>query len=501
MYNANTQNTLLRIRTELDGCSYDPRGKDYLANMIVSVMKFPKKKPQSQARHFIRTMNQSKIIMVWFPMNVPFMGKTYDVPLQIFIMRNIPYEPPQIFLEVANGSAANVNNRDIDPNTNRIMTNTLRAWNQYSNIENAMNEIYDSFSRTFPLYKKSSNPQPAPPANQGASGGGGIYGMLKNEVSNLYQQNNNYYNNQGKGNYGGYTPPTKNIYGRSMTLERNNENQQPSSFGGGNIYGNNNNQQQNSFSGGNIYGNNNNNNQQQSSFSGGNIYGNNNNNQNQPNSFGGGIYDNTNNQQSGGGIYGNTNNQQSGGGIYGNTNNQQGGYGYGAQPPQPALSPEEELKNILINEISNKISGKLIEEKKRVYNENLKLKNYKNTLGQINQKLKNYLNGQNQIKVKCDEDMNNINNAVNRVKNYNENAKNNSMNEENCINFVEIPDPAAIKVIADEAALEEMILVVKKGFERKKISFEEAMMFMRNSARELYAVKFLKEKVLNKYRY
>lgn len=482
MYNAHTQNTLLRIREELGSCSYDPRAKDYLANMIVRVMNFPKKKPQSQSRHFIRTMNQNKIIMVWYPMNIPFMQKYYEVPLLIYIMRNIPYEPPQIFIEVVAGSAANVNNRDIDVNTNRIMTNTLRTWNQYSNIENAMNEIYDSFSRTFPLYKKSANPQPAPPATQGASGGGGIYNMLVNEIGNLYQQNNNYYN-QGKGNYG-YTPPARNIYGRVMSSQANNNNQQPNSYSGGNIYSNNNNQQPNSFGGG-IYDNNKNNNQQPNTFGGG-IYDNNSNNSNQqPSSFGGGIYGNNNNQQSGGGIY--------------DANNR--GYGYNAPPPQPSLSPEEELKNILINEISNKISGKLIEEKKRLNDENKKLKNYKDKLTQENGKLKNYLNDQNQIKAKCDEDMNNINNAVNRVKTYNEKSKDMMLNEENCINFVESSDPISIKIIANEASLEELILVVRKGFERKKISFDEAIMFMRNTSRDLYAIKFLKDKHLSKYRY
>ena len=482
MYNAHTQNTLSRIREELGSCSYDPRAKDYLANMIVRVMNFPKKKPQSQSRHFIRTMNQNKIIMVWYPMNIPFMQKFYEVPLLIYIMRNIPYEPPQIFIEVVAGSAANVNNRDIDVNTNRIMTNTLRTWNQYSNIENAMNEIYDSFSRTFPLYKKSANPQPAPPATQGASGGGGIYNMLVNEIGNLYQQNNNYFN-QGKGNYG-YTPPARNIYGRVMSSQANNNNQQPNSYSGGNIYSNNNNQQPNSFGGG-IYDNNKNNNQQPNTFGGG-IYDNNSNNSNQqPSSFGGGIYGNNNNQQSGGGIY--------------DANNR--GYGYNASPPQPSLSPEEELKNILINEISNKISGKLIEEKKRLNDENKKLKNYKDKLTQENGKLKNYLNDQNQIKAKCDEDMNNINNAVNRVKTYNEKSKDMMLNEENCINFVESSDPISIKIIANEASLEELILVVRKGFERKKISFDEAIMFMRNTSRDLYAIKFLKDKHLSKYRY
>ena len=284
MYNAHTQNTLLRIREELGSCSYDPRAKDYLANMIVRVMNFPKKKPQSQSRHFIRTMNQNKIIMVWYPMNIPFMQKFYEVPLLIYIMRNIPYEPPQIFIEVVGGSAANANNRDIDVNTNRIMTNTLRNWNQYSNIENAMNEIFSSFSNVFPIYKTSGTSNP-PSQNSGYGNnlsGSGIYNVLNNAVQNSYQQNR-YGPPQQKS---AYQPPTHSIYGRSMTLEKKEESS--NSFGGG-IYGNNTNKNTNTFGGG-IYGNNNNTNT--NTFGGG-IYGNNNN--TNPNTFGGGIYGTKNN--------------------------------------------------------------------------------------------------------------------------------------------------------------------------------------------------------------
>ena len=73
MYDANSQNTQLRLRTELSQCSYNPNMKDYLANMIMQIMNFPKK--TNQARHFIRNMNQDKIIMVWYPMSVPFANK------------------------------------------------------------------------------------------------------------------------------------------------------------------------------------------------------------------------------------------------------------------------------------------------------------------------------------------------------------------------------------------------------------------------------------------
>ena len=472
MYNANAQNSILRLRTELSECSYNQNMKDYLANLIMSVMNFPKK--TAQVRHFIKNMGGNKIIMVWYPMSVPFMGRNYNVPLQIYIMKNVPYEPPQIFLEVTQGSGANTKNTDIDPNNNRIMTNSLRNWNQYSVMDNVMNEIFASFSRTFPIYKKSANDNQQ---QQGAGGGGGIYNMIKNEVFNLYQ-NNRGNNNQGQANFYGFQPPTKNIYGRAMTREGENNQQQPNSFGGG-IYGNNNNnynqQQPNSFGGG-IYGNNNNNNQP-NSFGGG-IYGNNNNNYNpqpQPNSFGGDIYGNNNN---------NNQNQFGAGGIF----------------DQPKKNPDEEFKEILINEVSSKISNNLVSEKQRLYNQNQKMKNYKSTFSQENEKLNNFVNAQNQIKAKCDEDMTNMNHALSRIQDQINRSKSMILNEENCINLVDIPDPGALKIIAEETCLEEMILVVRKGFERKKISFDQAIMFMRNSSRDLFAIKFLKDKAINKYK-
>ena len=499
MYGANAQNTLIRLREELTQCSYNQNMKDYLANLIMSIMNYPKKR--TQVRHFIKYMNQNKIIMIWYPMSVPFSGNNYDVPLQIYIMKNVPYEPPQIFLEVVQGSAANTSNKDIDPNNNRIMTNSLRNWSQYSIIDNVMNEIYSSFCRVFPIYKKKStnNFNPPPPQVVPPSGGGNIYGQLVNEVKNMYQQNN--------GGLYGFQPPTKNIYGRAMSIETNNNNnynnnqQPPNPFGGGGIYGNNNynNNQQppNPFGGGGIYGNNNNNQQPPNQFcGGGGIYGNNNNNNQQPNSFGGGIYGNNNNN----------NNQQQpssfGGGIYGNNNNNQQPNSFGGGIyDQPRKNPDEEFKEILMAEVTSKISNKLISEKQRLNSQNQKMNNQKTIFKKENEKLQSFVNGQNFIKKRCDEDMYNMENALNRIKEQINRSKNMVLNEENCINLIEVQDPNAIKAIASETSMEEMILIVRKGFERKKVSFDEAIRFMRNSTRDLFAIKFLKDKMVNKYRY
>jgi hypothetical protein len=483
MYSANAQNTLLRLRGEISQCSYAPQMKDYISNLIYTTMNYPKK--TVQARHFIRNMGYDRIIMVWYSMSVPFGGKSYNVPLQIFIMKNVPYEPPQIFLEIVQGSAPNTKNRDIDPNTRRIMTPTLRNWNQYSIMDNVMNEIFASFSNVFPIYKKSPQSQPPAPAPAPAPGGG-IYGNLVGEVQNLYQQNTNrnlnynFYNNnnnQNQGNAYGYQPPAKNIYGKAMNNGNNNNNNY-NNYNNNSNY-NNNNQQPSSFGGG-IYGNNNNNNnnQQPSSFGGG-IYGNNNNNNNnnnQPNTFGGGIYGNNNN----------SNNQPNsfGGGIY----------------DQPKKDPNDEFKEILINEVTSKIKDKLVAEKKRLNTQNNKMKNYKTLFAKENEKLQNFVNGENQIKTKCDEDMANMSNALERVQEQINQGKNNVLTEDNCLNLIETPDSDSIKIIAGETAMEEMVLIVRKAFEKKKISFDDAIMFVRNSSREIFALKFLKDKILNKYK-
>jgi len=49
--------------------------------------------------------------------------------------------------------------------------------------------------------------------------------------------------------------------------------------------------------------------------------------------------------------------------------------------------------------------------------------------------------------------------------------------------------------------MEEMVLIVRKAFERKKITFEQVINFTRNYSRIIFVVKYLKEKAINKYKY
>ena len=501
MYDANAQNTLLRIRSELNQCSYNQNMKDYLANMIIQAMNFPKRS-QQQPRHFIRNMGVDKIIMVWYPMNVPFMGKSFSVPLQIFFMKNIPYEPPQIFIEVVQGSAPNPKNKDIDINTRRVMTNTLKNWNQYSIIENAMNEIFASFSNTFPIYKVSSNPKPANQfsgyGNNNPSGasGGSFYNVLNNEVNNNYKQIK-----YGPTSYSGYQAPATNFYGRSMTIDKDKNNDGQSNTFGGGIYDKNPNP--------NTYG------------QGGGIYDKN------PNTFGqGGIYANQNKPpgyippsttqgvSSPYGQYGNNNQYGGPYGQYGNNNQNQNQFGRGGiysnndnksyNPPQsnymgPQSNPDEDFKNILVNEVAEKISKKLIDENKRLNSQNEKMKDYKSKLSEENSKMERFVNDQGSIKYTCEEDMSNINKTIKQVQDYCDKNKVTTLSDENCLTYLDVQDQNALKIIAKEVSYEEMILIVRKAFEKKKISFQDAISFTRNCSRDLFTIKFLKDKVVKKY--
>ena len=413
------QNFIISLKKELNECSYARSMTDYLANMIIRIMNYPKK--TIPPRYFVKVTEQNKIIFIWYPMSVPFKNKNFNIPIQIFITKNIPYEPPQIFLEVGQGSAPSTLNKDIDQNNNRIMTQGLRNWNQYSNVENVLGEIFESFSKAFPLYKKKPTQQQTPAPTPTPNSGG--YG---NNINNNYNNINN-----NKINY--------------------------------------------------IYNKNDNNN-----------YNNNNYNKN----------DNNNNYNNN-----NDNNYNTSNKSHKHKRRKKNKKGDFSSPPVPTISKEEiemaerDLKIILLNEIYEKVANKIIKEEKKLKYQNRKMKDYKNLFTKENEKLQEFVKRKEEIETKCEEDMDNIIDEIEKVEEHNSEMRNKIVDEENCLDFLEIPDTEAIKIIGDETSLEEMIIIVRKAFEKKKVPFEEAVTFMRNSYRDLYELKFRTEKVFNKYKY
>ena len=103
------------------------------------------------------------------------------------------------------------------------------------------------------------------------------------------------------------------------------------------------------------------------------------------------------------------------------------------------------------------------------------------------------------INNKCNEDMMKIEKVIKDVQDYNLKNQNQQLTPENCVNYINVQDPNALRIIADEANLEELLLTVKKGFEKKKVSFSDAISYTRNTSRDLFIAKVLRNKVVQKY--
>ena len=144
-----------KIRKEISNCSYDEGIKDYLFSIINQILDYPRK--NSKAKFTTKTINKSKIIIVYYPMEILLEGKNFKVPIQINVSQRLPYEPPQIYLEKEKDFIINKINKDIFPNNYKVITNSLKNWNPDSNINTIMDEIYSSFSNNFPFIKENKN--------------------------------------------------------------------------------------------------------------------------------------------------------------------------------------------------------------------------------------------------------------------------------------------------------------------------------------------------------
>ena len=377
-------------------CNYPPNVTDYLITSIDQIMnyKYVKSKPQYK----IKTINKEKIIAIRIQLDVPFNKKSYDVPIVVFFPNLIPLEPPKVFIEVSKGSAINPKIKDVEIKTRKIITPILRTWEQNTSFINILNEIRNSFSITFPIYKLKKNSQ-----NQ-----------------NLNNTNN-----------------TSNINNKSSSTININNN---AVF---NIMNNN--------------------------------INNINNNSGDPFANIASLFTVNNGNNTGNNI------------MYVNDNNNKQNMFYGK---------ENVIKDILVEEVFDKISSKLISEYKKLNQQNKTLNNYKNQFRNENEKMEKYFTKKKDIENKCTKDLYHLNTEIKKYSEYNKKKEINKITDNNCLGFIKIESPEVIKAIANEINNEEMIIMVKKGFEKKVINFQEAIMFTREAARNLFIAKMVTEKGL-----
>ena len=387
----NSKNMNQEIFSLVSLCNYPPNVIDYLIKSIIQIMNYPyvKSKPQYK----VKTINKEKMIAIKIELDIPFNKKNYEVPIVVFFPNLIPLEPPKIFLEVSKGSAINPKIKDVDIKTRKIITPILRTWEQKTSFVNILNEIRNSFSNIFPIYK------------------------IKKNNNNI---NNNVNNN------------TININNNAVF----------------NIMNNNNNNQNDPFA--NIAS----------------IF-----NENFMNNI---KYNNNNNNFQNINLNIKNNNEM----IYGK---------------------ENLVKKILVEEVFDKISSKLISEYKKLNQQNKTLNHYKNQFRNENEKMEKYFLKKKEIINKCNKDLANLNNEIKKYSEYNKKKRESiKITENNCLDFINIESPGVIKAISNEINYEELIIMIKKGFEKKTISFKEAIMSTREASRNLFVSKIITEKGLKK---
>ena len=204
----------LRIMNEVNQCDYDPNMKSLIINNIKELMNSPLR--YSDVREYIRQWNRDKIIMVWFPMRIFLQQKPYQTPIQIYLPKNFPYVPPLIYLEVSAGCGINNKNPNININTKEIKVNSMSYWNASTPMSNILNEIFNSFSKNFPIYRNNPNTINRPQNT--------FYNVLNSGVNQLANQatNQGYNFNPGANFYN--NPVNNNVIGQNSNVQIYNSN-------------------------------------------------------------------------------------------------------------------------------------------------------------------------------------------------------------------------------------------------------------------------------------
>ena len=412
------KNTKHEIFSAVSLCGYPPNVIDSLIELISQILnyRFVKSPPQYK----IKTKNQEKFIAVRCPLDIPFNQRNYEVPIIIYFSKFIPLEPPKLFLQVPHDSAINPKCKEVDKESRLITTPSLRSWNQFSNMTKILNEIKNSFSETFPLYKSKHNQNKNNKNNDELNS--------RQTLNTININNNAIFNFVNNNNINNNTSPKNDPFANIASIFTQN------------FMNNNNNNEGFNFS--NTFQNKNNNN-----FMNINIQNNKNQNINNYNNY--------------------------------NKN----------------LDPNK-IKNILVETVYDKISSKLIGEYKKLSQQNKTLNNYIKQYINESGKMEKYIMKKQEISNECTKNLYNLNNEIKKYNEYINKKKNFKLTEKNCLEFIKVESPKALEAIANEINYEELLIMIKRGFEKKKITLKEAIDSTRNISRELFISRIIREKTL-----
>jgi hypothetical protein len=161
---------------------------------------------------------------------------------------------------------------------------------------------------------------------------------------------------------------------------------------------------------------------------------------------------------------------------------------------------DDQIKRIYINEMVNTIFPKIKAEKNKLKIQQEQLNTFKSEFQNRIEKVKSLAERKDEIINRISTLSQGLQAQVEDLKNYIQmnSQLDFSSNLENLDKFLNISDPEVIKAVSTECVLEDMLLLIKKAFEKKIPGFDlnYTIKLIRKFSRELYTIKFYKEKLI-----
>lgn len=457
------------IFDQISLCSYPTNSKDYIGTIVLELYNMNK-----STKFFKIVKDGDKILVALYKVTVNFKGKNYEVPILIYLPKAFPKIPPEVYLEVKSDMGINQKNKDIDINTKKLSLGTLRAWGNYSTLKGIIADVEISFRKEFPVYKLSTG--------VGTNSNTDIFNFKnaeeclveggkpldnKNVITN--NNNNNNWNQL-------YSNNNKNLVYNSNYNNNSNNNISNSTSSIPQLPGSN----SNTFMNSTYYSNNSN----ASNVNAQPVYFN-------PNNL---DINNVNISQSSYGGY-NPNNTNNNNISNVNSVNNSNVYQSRVSNNNLNINFKNEVKKKLVEELKRQLELKIKAEVVVIKNNDDTLNKFKKDLLALKERYIMFFNSKSTIENDIIKKIDSINREVGEINLNIIASKENVMCQENYQSFITVQNLNLIKICSIEASIEDVLLVLKKGFEKGALGFEESVRIYRDMSKELVKVKFYREKI------
>ena len=164
------------------------------------------------------------------------------------------------------------------------------------------------------------------------------------------------------------------------------------------------------------------------------------------------------------------------------------------------IDPKDKIKEFLVEKLKENLKEKLISQYMELNKTTNHLNYAKAFLDNKASKLNDIIQNSDDILESFQKEYLSIQQEIDKYKTVLSELKDKNINKENCYEYISLDEkfyPLA-KILSSEATIEDTIIYLKRGFEKKAVNFDETIRSIRLYSRELLKLKFYRDKQINK---